>query len=183
MRELIILLLALTVGLSSAVPVAAKDYYRRQWFSYPDPYTKPKMKTETVCRKWFKTDVLEVYDGYKTRRKRTKVCTDPQIRQLGLILFRHEVYFVASGPAVKPAVVEALTAAVAGCAFQAATSAQTAAAGIPTADPVSRTAAGLAAGTASFKLCLATISIATVSAAVIKKMQFKIVQTGKWAPL
>lgn len=170
-------IIAVFLLISASLPVSAAEYYRSQWFEYPDPTTLPR--TTATCVQEGSLDVPCPTWDRPLRMCRATGCTG---HAYTTELLRVTPTFVVTGPeSSEEAVKRAVQGIVAVCAANAVVASKAAGAATPSPEPAARITAGLAAGLVSFKACIATAKASTVAAGIVNQLEFKIETPTHWA--
>jgi hypothetical protein len=150
-------------------PVDAAEYYNQKWFDYPDIGTAPR--TTSACAHEACTDIPE-FHGPRVEMKRHCVCTNPIVH---VELLRRDVRVVVSGPdTADQAVRNALLGYAAGCVATATVAA--------TAGP--QIVASPAGFYASFKACIAAISVSGVVGSILNQFDIHLnTSDSHWSPI
>jgi hypothetical protein len=165
-------LLAIVLCLGLVNPVAAKDYYSKKWFSYPDPLSRVRdVHIGKRCVRWVIVDLLV---------GKSKSCPlyKPVLR---VEYLQRDVTVQVTGPKLKPAIERAVLRAVTACAVKAYHDATGAAGATPSPEPAARIAAATGTLATTFVACIKLISIADVGLSVLNKFKIKIVTKGRWS--
>jgi hypothetical protein len=152
-----------------SIPAEAENYYNQKWFDVPDLGTAPRVTTG--CAHEACTDVPEVH-GVEVKMGRQCVCTNPTVKT---DLLRRDVRVVVSGPNTADAAVKnALAGYAAGCVATAIAAS--------TAGP--QVIASPAGFYASFKACIAAISVSGVAGSILNQFDIHLnTSDTHWSPL
>jgi hypothetical protein len=152
-----------------SLPSSAAEYYNQKWFDYPDLGTAPRVTTG--CAHQACTNMPE-FHGFRVEMHQHCVCTNPTART---DLLRRDVRVVVAGPdTADQAVRNALAGYAAGCVA--------AAVAASTAGP--QVVASPAGFFASFKACIAAISVSGIAGSIMNQFDIRFNTSGThWSPL
>ena len=150
-------------------PAFASDYYNQKWFDYPDLGTAPRITVG--CAHEACTKIPETH-GFRIEWHQHCVCTNPTQRT---DLLRRDVRVIVSGPdTADQSVRNALVGYAGGCVA--------AAIAASTAGP--QVVASPAGFFASFKACIAAISVSGIVGSILNQFDIRFDTSGShWSPL